>query len=362
MDTGKISVKKLFFDSQNPRLVESEDAASQEDIMRTLWRVMAVDEIAMSIAANGYFEHEPLFVTKENEKYIVIEGNRRLAAVKLLLDDRLRRELKATDLPGISDKRKNDLKQLPVIHCKRKKIWEYVGFKHVNGPQQWSSYSKASYIARVCNKYNVSLEKIAKQIGDRHSTVVRLYRALMVLEQAESKGVYMRSDSFKKKLPFSHLTTGLDSHGFQEFLKLPKEKSDKKNPVPNSKVKNLGELCEWLFGSKSKDQEPVIKSQNPDLRNLAEVLKSPNGIAALRRGLPLGTSLDISKGDERLFREAMVAAKQSLEEARGKMLTGYEGEKDLLDTASAINKIAENIFREMEDISNKRHRKKTRAN
>ena len=60
-------------------------AATQPEILRAIWERMAAEELAMSIAYNGYFEHEPLFVERtESGELVVIEGNRRLTAVKLL--------------------------------------------------------------------------------------------------------------------------------------------------------------------------------------------------------------------------------------------------------------------------------------
>src|SRR5580700_3461590 len=84
-------VGSLLLDAENPRLVEYglTAGATQFDILRVLWERMAISELAMSIAYNGYFEHEPLFAITHpgSEDLVVIEGNRRLAAVKLLLDD-----------------------------------------------------------------------------------------------------------------------------------------------------------------------------------------------------------------------------------------------------------------------------------
>lgn len=172
----QVPVSELLYDSKNPRLVEAGAAESQKEILRILWREFAVDEIALSIAANGYFPYEPLFATKEDGKLVVVEGNRRLAAVRLLVDADLRRDVGATDLPPISASAKKALDTLPVVICSRSEIWQYVGFKHVNGPQQWQSYSKARYIAWVRNDLKVPLDEIAQQIGDQHSTVKRLYR------------------------------------------------------------------------------------------------------------------------------------------------------------------------------------------
>lgn len=341
----------LRFDSRNARIIdalrEHGGTLSQDDILQVLWREFAVDEIALSIAANGFFRQEPLFATREDRRFIVVEGNRRLAAVKLLLNANLRRQVGATDLPKISSSRRKGLLKLPVIECDRESIWEYIGFKHVNGPQSWHSYAKAEYIAWVHNTLGVSLDDIAGRIGDQHATVRRLYRALMALEQAESAGVFDRKDRSKTHFSFSHLYTGLDYSNIQKFAGVGGDDGYKVRPIPKSKVRQFGELCVWLYGAKSKNWPPVVQSQNPDLRILDEVLGSKDGIAALRRNLSLRISLDVSKGDDRLFREAMVAAKQSLQEARGRLLPGYSGEIDLLDTASDIRDLAMRIYEEM---------------
>jgi hypothetical protein len=348
----------LLFDARNPRLVEAGAPASQKEILLVLWREFAVDEIALSIAANGYFQHEPLFATRDKGQLVVIEGNRRLAAVKLLLDDTLRKEVGATDLPKVDQEAKQRLHKLPVIICDRDEIWQYVGFKHVNGPQQWQSYSKAEYIAWVHNTLGVPLDKIAEKIGDQHSTVKRFYRALMVFEQAEQIGVFEKKDRTKKHFSFSHLYTGLDYPGIQQFIGLSREKSYKQNPVPKNKANNLGDLLVWLYGSESRQKQPVVISQNPDLRILDEVLLTRNGTAALRRGMPLRVARDIGKGDEKLFRESLVSAKAALQEARGKLLSGYNGEPDLIVTAQEIKQLAESVHEEMNRVKARRPSKR----
>jgi len=348
-----IPVNDLLLDPRNPRLalMGLGGKATQAEILEALWRNMAVDEVAYSIANNGYFPHEPLFAEQESDGLVVIEGNRRLAAVKLLLDVGLRRKLKATDLPEITEDRRLALQQLPVIECSRAQVWQYLGFKHVNGPQPWDPYSKAEYIARVHNQFKIPLTEIARTIGDLHATVRRLYRGLIVLGQAEKAGVFDREDRWTKHFSFSHLYTGLDYPGFQAFLGIDPAKSFQPEPVPEQKLANLKELCEWLYGSRSRDKQPLIRSQNPDLKLLEEVLQSSDGLSALRKGMPLGTSVNISRGDERLFRGSMVAAKQNLEEARGKLLTGYQGEPDLLKIADAIEELAKDIHKAMKKKS-----------
>lgn len=348
-----LAVDELYLDHGNPRFYGEEGASDQASLLSTLWRDFAVDEIALSIAANGYFAYEPLFAAEEDGRYVVVEGNRRLAAVKLLRNPYLRQKVGATDLPTISANAVEELERLPVIVTPRDSIWQYVGFKHVNGAQPWQSFSKAQYIGWVHNKVGVPLDEIARQIGDQHATVKRLYRGLMVLQQAGTAG-FDRDDRSKKHFSFSHLYTGLDYPGIRKFIGLTEARDYTADPIPKSKRQPLRELCVWMYGSQSRGIEPVVRSQNPDLRQLDEVLLSTDGVAALRQGLPLGMSLDISRGDSRLFREALVAAKAQLQSARGKILTGYTGEPDLLQTSEDIVELANSVVDDMERIRRQR--------
>jgi hypothetical protein len=231
----------------------------------------------------------------------------------------------------------------------------------VNGPQDWDSIAKAQYIAKVRNEIGIPLEQIARTIGDRNDTVRRLYRGLMVLNQAEKTGAFDRNDRWNTRFAYSHLWTGLGYANIQEFLGITSESSFRPEPVPKPKLQNLKELCLWLYGSKKQNTEPVVRSQNPHLRNLDEVLGNKNGVSALRAGLPLETSLKASRGDERMLREAMVVAEQKLKEARGLVLTGYHGDADLLSKARNVSLIAESIREEMEEKSSPPRKRRRRG-
>src|SRR5947209_6782336 len=109
-DTELLPEAELQFDARNPRFASEDEAeASQVELLEILWRDFAVDEVALSIAANGFFQYEPLFVSREEGRLIVIEGNRRLAAVRLLLYADLRQRVGATDLPRITARAANGL-------------------------------------------------------------------------------------------------------------------------------------------------------------------------------------------------------------------------------------------------------------
>ena len=165
-----LPVSDLAFDLKNPRLVEFDVVDREADIIKLLWDTMDVRELALSIAASGYFQHEPVIVAQERDRNVVIEGNRRLAAVKLLLQPDLRKKVNAK-VPDISEDRRRSLLEIPTLLSTREDAWRYLGFKHVNGPAKWGSYAKSKYVADIHRNYGVALGEIARQIGDTHNTV-----------------------------------------------------------------------------------------------------------------------------------------------------------------------------------------------
>ena len=346
----RMEVSKLNFDIQNPRLVDSniKGNSTEADIIKVLWHTMDVKELVMSIVASGFFQHEPIIVTQEdNGKNIVIEGNRRLAAVKLLLDSSLAQEINR-DIPVITADAKQELRELPVVFDTREKAWRYLGFKHVNGPAKWSSYAKSQYIANVHRNYGVPLEDIAQQIGDTHRTVQRLFRGLMVIEQAEDMKVFDRADRWHNHFSFSHLYAGIGYDGIAPFIGLRDEDEEREEPVPAENKNQLGELCLWLYGSKRDNKHPVIRSQNPDLRQLNAVIKNREAVAALRAGSELSRAFEISKPVSSVFEESLYAAKRELEKAHSLLSTGYDDSKQLLEVADAIAELADDLHKAME--------------
>lgn len=348
-----VKTKNLNFDYKNPRLIEFgvNQGTSSEEILQILWEQMAVEEIVLSIASSGFLVYEPLIVLEENGVNIVIEGNRRLAAVKAILEPGYLEQYGSANIPEIGDPIKEDLEELPVIYAEnREAVWRFIGFKHVNGPAKWGSYAKAQYIAEVHNTYQIPLPVIALQIGDTHRTVQRLYRALMVIEQAEKLGLFNRDDMKTSRLYFSHLYTGLDYEGIKKFLGVREAELESENPVPEEKYKELGELLRWIYGSKKYGQDNLIKSQNPHLRQLDAVLQVKEAIAALRRGESLEIAFEISQPDAGLFEQSLFDAKRAIQKAQTYVSTGYDGEKDLLETAGTIVKGAETLYKTMDSI------------
>lgn len=339
-----VPLAKLLLDPDNPRLTSIDAGRSQFELLAALYSEMSVDELALSIAENGYFVEEPLLVIPASDqkgKFVVVEGNRRLAAVLLLTNDGFRRRLNASDLPEISSSAKAALEQLPVLKYQDKKsLWQFLGFRHINGVKAWDSFSKAAYVTEIHEKYRVPLDEIAQKIGDRHATVARLFRGYIVLRQAERQG-FSKDDRVRNRFYFSHLYTALEYPEFQGHLSLDERSFSRSNPVPVARKKELQEFMEWLYGSKSRGVEPVVKSQNPDLNFLRQVVGSGPALAALRNGASLRTAFDVSIGDRRRFEDSVYGAEESLKQALGVAHKGYNRKnREIVRAIESVEELA----------------------
>ncbi|MCA9064661.1 MAG: hypothetical protein KDA96_16430 [Planctomycetaceae bacterium] len=78
------SVKTLHLDTKNPRLGRETTGRAPREIIQYLFDHDKALDVAESIATRGYFPNEPLLAVKEANGLVVVEGNRRLAALKAL--------------------------------------------------------------------------------------------------------------------------------------------------------------------------------------------------------------------------------------------------------------------------------------
>jgi RNA polymerase sigma factor (TIGR02999 family) len=131
-----MEVDRLVFDPDNPRLASADVEDDVDELVKLMSDDPSVVTSASAIATNGFLREEPLLVVPagkpkkdgEKQKYIVVDGNRRLCAVLLMRSRRLREFVKAADLPELTERQISDLEQLPVtIFAGRDELWAHYG-------------------------------------------------------------------------------------------------------------------------------------------------------------------------------------------------------------------------------------------
>ena len=361
-ETMDVDVRRLMLDVKNPRLLRTDGSEGDEYIIADLYKAEDLRELLQSISTNGYMNIEPLVVVldKKNEKLIVLEGNRRLAAIMLFLNDELVKKTEkvagvSIDIPAIDKKIEKSLHNISVFRAKsRENARDYIGFKHINGPAKWNSYAKARFAALWHKEEEVSLEEIARRIGDRHDTVRRMVTAIYVLEQAKRARKYDISDRFYERFNFSHLYTALSRSDYMDYLGIGKSWTKIKpgsNLIPKDKLERLGNVLVWIFGSEQKDQEPVVRTQNPDIKRLGEVLCSSEARHILQASGDLDEAHKGTVSSEMALSTALINARKNLGLA-ATSLTGYDGRDDsLLQIAQNVSQAANAVYAQMKKAS-----------
>ena len=349
----KVPVTWLALDRRNPRLFPASDKPNEVDIIAQLYRSEDLGELLQSIAANGYLDIEPLVVLRENEELTVLEGNRRLAAIRLfekpeLADPIYKQGPFRITIPSFPEQFRSTIQEVSVYRVEnRAEARSFIGFKHINGAAKWQSYAKARFAADWYRNGQTTLTEIAAQIGDRHDTIKRMVNAIYVLEQAEKAGIFHLSDRASPRFNFSHLYTALSRAPYMHFLGLKEAWTrfdPKPKPVSLEKLNSLCEVLRWLYGSKEDSIDPVILSQNPDIRLLGDVLESSEGLSILRATRSLTDAHLSTYPAGQRFSESLVRARKEVREASNN-LRGFDGRdralvgiaEDISETAQAMH-------------------------
>ncbi len=190
-----LDVSELRLDPTNPRLPEDEQGGSQHALLRYLYDNAALDELIRSLADNEYFQHEPIIAVRTNGHYTVLEGNRRLSALKILL-----REPEAEEEgiePGLDDpvpaEQLERMRNVPTyVVDTAQEVHQYLGFRHIGGIKTWSAEAKARYLhgeteREVAAGSDHPFRDVARRVGSNALGVRNSYLALQLLRHARDE-------------------------------------------------------------------------------------------------------------------------------------------------------------------------------
>lgn len=275
----------LKLDLENPRFGLSE-AASEPEALKLLRERADLKELIDSICEKGFERFEPLVgvLDASDGKIVILEGNRRLAAAKLILDPDLSNSVGLKPTWSISAKNLDTIKTLPVtIVNSRSDADDYIAFKHINGPSTWGSLAKAKFATRLFDEMSFRgsdeseiLSSLSRRIGDSKQLMLRMLIGYKVFEQAIKLELLDEDLVNKNSLDFSHLYTMLQNPDTREYLGLSSDPLRPSfiidNPIPETHYRQLGYLINWLFGNAEED--PLIKRQGTDRPKLTKILAS----------------------------------------------------------------------------------------
>jgi hypothetical protein len=324
-----IEVDHLHFDPANPRIPATVDKYSEPALIEWMLRDATLQELMGAIASNGYFRGEPLLVSPQDESisfdevvdWIVVEGNRRLAAVKLLrAPDRAPAKQSVVKL--IAEEAKVPPPDaIPAIRFeKRDEILGYLGFRHITGIKQWDPLAKARYLAQLRGRGGQSLPELARAIGSTRPYVGRLLTALGILEKLENGGQLAAMGVTGEEVPFSLLSTALNYDEIADFLNMA-DPADPDAALGTADDEHLALLASWIFEKKVDDpSRPGRKrtqlGESRSFRHLAAILQNETATQHLVAGEPVELAEQYTALPAQAFTAALTRANNELTAAR----------------------------------------------
>ena len=218
-----MKVGNLLLDPRNTRIPTAHQTDDQRALLHELATHEDVASLAKSIARVGLFPHERMVVMRQGRSYLVLEGNRRLAAIKFLLNP----ELAQTDAQVRRYRqlaRTTDFASLTavdvVIVNNRLEAARIIAALHTKNPKRrWEAVQQAQFYREMVDG-GLTPTEVAQELGVTVGQVrsylrsEKLYRVALTLDFPDA----VRKKLEHRRFPLTTLDRFLESKKGQAFL------------------------------------------------------------------------------------------------------------------------------------------------
>lgn len=268
LEEKSIPFDDIVLDPNNPRFFTEKSTGdipdakvADERVQERAWASiegLGIQELYHSILRNGFLPLDKIVVRAlPSGKYVVVEGNRRLAALKLL---RSGIEEGTIDEEHIDDEYLNNLydatNELVVLvydgDVGHDISWILQGVRHIGGIRPWQPAQRARLVADQIESKGLSFSEAGQKFGLSAQAVGRLYRAYKALEQMR------QDDDFQGKARneyFSLFEEAIRNKQTRDWLGWQDESTEFEN---NS---NLKQFYSWIVPDD--DRENVRRIHDP---------------------------------------------------------------------------------------------------
>jgi hypothetical protein len=287
------SVDRLRLDPRNPRLPEDLRGRPQDELLLYLYENGVLEELANSFLDNGYFEHEPLIVTPDEDHpghWIVVEGNRRLATLMILfrLEPALDADVEFLLDPSPTEWQLERLRQVPSYEvASPEAVHEFLGFRHIGGIKTWSAEAKARYLLGEVERLeregttgNV-FSAVARRVGSNAQGVRNPYIALRLLLHARDEFGTDIADVQRRR--FGVWTRCMNSKELRSYIGFngARTYADVQRQLPQVDEERLAEVIGDL--TPREGRRAAVLADSRDVTAYAGVLVNPTAHQVLRK-------------------------------------------------------------------------------
>lgn len=305
-------INKLMLDPNNYRFIDhkdykpvSLDQISDERIQARTFNLLVgkneslIDDLINSFKSNGMLKLDPIQVRiLDDGNFLVIEGNRRTAALKYLYSE----FLKGNDTGTLTE---SDFKSIDLVHISDEKPVQHLitmGLHHISGKRKWSPVNQAQLVHDLRYKHNLSEVDICDKLAITKHNLRRSLRVLALIE------LYKDSDFGDQFHPNMYSL-------FEEIIKNTKVKSwldwNDAEMKPNNN-ENQEYIFSWIskevITEESEDgsrqeiiYDPII-TKSHEIRELSKFINDEKAVNEMidARSITAGFVLSDAVGESRL--------------------------------------------------------------
>lgn len=309
----EIPLGQLRFDPANPRFPRTDHERTLEDVLRFMLKDAGTLDLMRSIAQQGFFPGEPILVTPDGDEFIVVEGNRRLAAC-LLLSDPAIAPTRGKAVASVAAEAASVPESIPsLVFETRAEIMAHLGYRHVTGIKEWDPLAKANFLRESYDSTQGSqperLKMIARSIGSRADYVGRLLTALTLYERIRIADHFGIDGLNEETIEFSLISSVLAYRSLTSFLGLESAQDIVGAGIDTQALENL---TRWVFERKP-DTGRTRLGESRNIGVLADVVSDERALTAFREGASLQSAAKIGGAGRETFRTAVRDSYESLQ-------------------------------------------------
>lgn len=209
-ETFEYTLNTLQLDLNNPRIKYRGVPLNQTQIMKFLIKNEKVYDLAKKISEEGYFVGEEPIICIENNKKVVLEGNRRTSALKLLQDPKkYLSNAKANIL--LQNILKNNFpvdKKLRCYIAPNRLLANPIIYERHNGAtlQKWKTGNQYAFVAEMYYEDGLVIEDICDVLNESRAKILKPLKAYNLF--LEGQNVLEKEEGIKidiAKFEFTNL-------------------------------------------------------------------------------------------------------------------------------------------------------------
>lgn len=297
-----------FIDNKSYRPINLKDISEDRIQLRTRNLLTGKNEdgiadLITSFKANGILKLDPTQVKEipDSKDYLVVEGNRRTAALKYLYEQwkigndvgKLTQEsFKSIDVVLISD-------ESPVQHLIT------MGLHHISGKKKWSPVNQAQLIYDLRRKHGLTELEICNSLSITKHNLRRSLRVLALIENYKQSDYGDQFQSNKYSI-FEEIIKKVE---MKAWLSWNNETYEAGNKVNEEKLFSWISKEEIIERAENSDEEIVITkdpiiTKSHEIRDLSKFINDADAVAEMeeRRSITAGFALSDAVGVQRVFK------------------------------------------------------------